>query len=1064
MGVKGLWRLLLPIGRRISLETLEGRTLAVDASIWLTQFLKAMRDPATGKVQPAAHLTGFVRRLCRLYFHGIRAVFVFDGPTPAIKLREIADRRKRREQFAKLDQAALQRMAKRLLAENLKKSKRITVPRKQAPSSGENAREQAGTATYAAFVEGFHPGGEIQQYKQQNNKEADPSNIAESFPADSTSIGIESKQRPAGVEGERKATSAEDEAAILAAIQEDMINADQQKQEEDEDQNDFDAPIHSDSDQEHGTNMDKDLRHFSRKNNNRSKRRRSRGRDKRMETNDSVDYEDAGRISMLPSVERKDAIEEAKRQQRLQSRREYMPAAASPDKFSNVQLQNFLKSSHFNLDIQRMATEQVESAAEAKKVDKSTDANGRQGGRKDESFVMASDRTTRISLVREENTTRSGLQKMADQSSSLFAKPPLQDRSSKASLKQSKNLSESELESDVEWEDADVRPTQRAIVESSDEENTKSRPHRKNEQLSVTFSNDGAHLEGLGEDEGGGGFLPMDTAKRESRGSFLSDDHDPGHPAAKSDGSGKCNFIVLNDDSTAGTNASSRGGGFLVPDDQEQQDMALAQALQEIEDGNAAMQQFDTSSFGSHNSTKAVQGDDDVVSKVVGGNAEWEAIEVESAEDDRKPAAKVSTDNARIVNIDDSSDNESSIDWQDGEINPESKQTVDSMVHDDEHAKDTVAPATSEPNPLDAHNLEGKTSAVTESYCEGGMCDLQGGSRRNDNSPNSQPSRLMSKPRASASEGSKVAVPGTFDDELVENEFIENTFTDNHEFLSEARYGGDMESSETKAVLQRAQATASTMADWAGRAFRRAVREIGNIGGNQAHEAEEKELNAKKEEAVPHVLVPDISDVQAAPYSRPSPGISVAETTHRDGAGPWKPRPTVKSRDEQPNLRSALEQEDLVRRASLEITDDLLKQWESERNQRERDGDMVTDEMREEAMRLLRLFGVPYIEAPAEAEAQCVALEDLGLVDGIVTEDSDVFVFGGKKVYKNIFEEKLYAEAYMADDAEKEMGIDRNGLVALAMLLGSDYTYVCLTIQIWAGYASSSQQYLFSTF
>lgn len=67
-------------------------------------------------------------------------------------------------------------------------------------------------------------------------------------------------------------------------------------------------------------------------------------------------------------------------------------------------------------------------------------------------------------------------------------------------------------------------------------------------------------------------------------------------------------------------------------------------------------------------------------------------------------------------------------------------------------------------------------------------------------------------------------------------------------------------------------------------------------------------------------------------------------------------------------------------------------------------------------------------------------MEQLGLVNGIVTDDSDVFVFGGQKVYKNIFEEKHYAEAYMANDADKEMGLNRNALVALAMLLGSDYT------------------------
>jgi ribose 5-phosphate isomerase RpiB len=32
--------------------------------------------------------------------------------------------------------------------------------------------------------------------------------------------------------------------------------------------------------------------------------------------------------------------------------------------------------------------------------------------------------------------------------------------------------------------------------------------------------------------------------------------------------------------------------------------------------------------------------------------------------------------------------------------------------------------------------------------------------------------------------------------------------------------------------------------------------------------------------------------------------------------------------------------------------------------------DTVTDEMREEVIQMLQLFGIPYVEAPAEAEAQ----------------------------------------------------------------------------------------------
>lgn len=49
---------------------------------------------------------------------------------------------------------------------------------------------------------------------------------------------------------------------------------------------------------------------------------------------------------------------------------------------------------------------------------------------------------------------------------------------------------------------------------------------------------------------------------------------------------------------------------------------------------------------------------------------------------------------------------------------------------------------------------------------------------------------------------------------------------------------------------------------------------------------------------------------------------------------------------------------------------------------------------------LLQLFGLPYIIAPSEAEAQCAWLDANGLVDGVVTDDNDVFLFGAKHVYR----------------------------------------------------------------
>jgi DNA excision repair protein ERCC-5 len=93
-----------------------------------------------------------------------------------------------------------------------------------------------------------------------------------------------------------------------------------------------------------------------------------------------------------------------------------------------------------------------------------------------------------------------------------------------------------------------------------------------------------------------------------------------------------------------------------------------------------------------------------------------------------------------------------------------------------------------------------------------------------------------------------------------------------------------------------------------------------------------------------------------------------------------------------------------------------------------------------ECQQLLGLFGLPYITAPMEAEAQCAELVSLGLVDGIVTDDSDVFLFGGTRVYKNMFNQSKFVECYLTSDLEKEYSLHREKLISFAHLLGSDYT------------------------
>lgn len=146
----------------------------------------------------------------------------------------------------------------------------------------------------------------------------------------------------------------------------------------------------------------------------------------------------------------------------------------------------------------------------------------------------------------------------------------------------------------------------------------------------------------------------------------------------------------------------------------------------------------------------------------------------------------------------------------------------------------------------------------------------------------------------------------------------------------------------------------------------------------------------------------------------------------------------------------AIEAEEHARFAStlnsktqLQNAEDYEKELRQLRNQQKkdrRDADEVTHIMVTECQQLLKLFGLPYVTAPMEAEAQCAELVNLGIVDGIVTDDSDVFLFGGTRVYKNMFNQAKFVECYLSSDLEKEYSLDREKLIRIAHLLGSDYT------------------------
>lgn len=114
--------------------------------------------------------------------------------------------------------------------------------------------------------------------------------------------------------------------------------------------------------------------------------------------------------------------------------------------------------------------------------------------------------------------------------------------------------------------------------------------------------------------------------------------------------------------------------------------------------------------------------------------------------------------------------------------------------------------------------------------------------------------------------------------------------------------------------------------------------------------------------------------------------------------------------------------------------------FELERNKLNRQGMSITQQMSNDCKELLKLFGIPFMQAPMEAEAQCAFLNAVKITDGTITDDSDVWLFGAQTVYKNFFVQKKIVQEFRMENLDKMLHLDRKKLIQLAMLVGSDYT------------------------
>jgi len=102
----------------------------------------------------------------------------------------------------------------------------------------------------------------------------------------------------------------------------------------------------------------------------------------------------------------------------------------------------------------------------------------------------------------------------------------------------------------------------------------------------------------------------------------------------------------------------------------------------------------------------------------------------------------------------------------------------------------------------------------------------------------------------------------------------------------------------------------------------------------------------------------------------------------------------------------------------------------------------VTPKHNEDAKRLLRLLGVPVIEAPCEAEAQCAAMAKAGLVFATGSEDMDSLTFGTAILLRHLtFSEarKMPIKEIHLEKALEGLKLSNDQFIDLCILLGCDY-------------------------
>ncbi|KAI0643576.1 PIN domain-like protein [Trametes meyenii] len=92
--------------------------------------------------------------------------------------------------------------------------------------------------------------------------------------------------------------------------------------------------------------------------------------------------------------------------------------------------------------------------------------------------------------------------------------------------------------------------------------------------------------------------------------------------------------------------------------------------------------------------------------------------------------------------------------------------------------------------------------------------------------------------------------------------------------------------------------------------------------------------------------------------------------------------------------------------------------------------------------RLVNVFGFSWLQGTGEAGAELAKMNELGVIDAILSDDSDLFLYGARVVIRNLSYENTDPDivtVYRAIDIFQDAKLARGDLIFFTLLLGCDY-------------------------